>query len=122
MSVNECVGALPERAWFKSSYSSGEGGECVEMAQSAGKVRIRDSKDKAGPVLSIAPAGWAAFVEFAEQAWIKSSYSTGSGGECVEVAQSADMVRIRDSKDKAGPVLSIGPAGWAAFVAFAARG
>ncbi|MEU7488304.1 DUF397 domain-containing protein [Streptomyces sp. NPDC042319] len=65
MSVNECVGALPERAWFKSSYSSGEGGECVEVAQRADKVHVRDSKDKAGPVLSIAPAGWAAFVEFA---------------------------------------------------------
>ncbi|MGI5471878.1 DUF397 domain-containing protein [Streptomyces sp. CA-132043] len=38
------------------------------------------------------------------------------------MAQSADMVRIRDSKDEAGPVLSIAPAGWAAFVEFAARG
>ncbi|WP_052866551.1 DUF397 domain-containing protein [Streptomyces niger] len=118
MSVNECV----EQAWFKSSYSTGSGGECVEVAQSADKVHVRDSKDKAGPMLSIAPAGWTAFVEFAEQAWFKSSYSSGEGGECVEMAQSADKVHVRDSKDKAGPVLSIGPAGWAAFVAFAARG
>ncbi|POX42542.1 DUF397 domain-containing protein [Streptomyces sp. Ru73] len=65
MSVNECAGALPERAWFKSSYSSGEGGECVEVARSRETIHVRDSKDKTGPVLSIAPAGWAAFVEFA---------------------------------------------------------
>ncbi|MFI9028207.1 DUF397 domain-containing protein [Streptomyces sp. NPDC053560] len=57
--------ARRESTWFKSSYSTGSGGECVEVARGAGKVHVRDSKDKAGPMLSIAPAGWAAFVEFA---------------------------------------------------------
>ncbi|GAA0472035.1 MULTISPECIES: DUF397 domain-containing protein [Streptomyces] len=58
----------------------------------------------------------------AESAWFKSSYSGAEGGDCVEMVASAEAIHIRDSKDKAGPVLSIGPAGWAAFVAFAARG
>ncbi|MFJ8751891.1 DUF397 domain-containing protein [Streptomyces sp. NPDC102441] len=57
----------PESAWFKSSYSSGAGGECVEVATSTNSVHVRDSKDKTGPILSIASGGWAAFVEFATQ-------------------------------------------------------
>ncbi|GAA2925911.1 DUF397 domain-containing protein [Streptomyces argenteolus] len=57
-----------------------------------------------------------------ESAWSRSSYSTGSGGECVEVAACPGTVHVRDSKDTAGPVLSVTPGGWAAFVGFAARG
>ncbi|MGH3314412.1 MAG: DUF397 domain-containing protein [Streptomyces sp.] len=67
MNVEAPVQTVPESAWFKSSYSSGEGGECVEVAACLGTVRIRDSKDQAGPVLSVAPARWAAFVGFAAQ-------------------------------------------------------
>ncbi|MDT3723791.1 MULTISPECIES: DUF397 domain-containing protein [Streptomyces] len=54
--------------------------------------------------------------------WIKSSYSTGNGGECVEVAAVPDAVLVRDSKHSAGPVLSLGPKAWAEFVQRAARG
>ncbi|MDT0379888.1 DUF397 domain-containing protein [Streptomyces sp. DSM 42041] len=52
-------------SWFKSSYSAGDGGECIEVAGRHGTVHIRDSKDTTGPVLSLPHAGWAAFVEFA---------------------------------------------------------
>ncbi|WP_434597681.1 DUF397 domain-containing protein [Streptomyces sp. A5-4] len=52
-------------AWFKSSYSSGEGGQCVEIAASTDAVHIRDSKTHAGPVLTVTPAAWAGFVELA---------------------------------------------------------
>ena len=49
--------------------------------------------------------------------WRKSSYSGGSGGECVEVAHGADgAVPVRDSKDPAGPVLVFGPDAWRAFL------
>ncbi|MEU5399895.1 DUF397 domain-containing protein [Streptomyces sp. NPDC005963] len=54
--------------------------------------------------------------------WFKSSHSAGSGGECVEVAACSGTVCVRDSKDATGPVLSLSPEGWAAFVTFAARG
>lgn len=38
--------------------------------------------------------------------WKKSSYSAGSGNDCVEVkVRSADQVAIRDSKDPHGPRL-----------------
>ena len=48
--------------------------------------------------------------------WRKSSYSNGSGGECVEVAHTAEPIRVRDSKDPAGPVLAFSADAWAAFV------
>ncbi|MDY0811860.1 DUF397 domain-containing protein [Kitasatospora purpeofusca] len=55
-----------ELVWFKSSYSSNEGGECVEVADATSAVLVRDSKDKSGPQLTFSPAAWEAFVEFAQ--------------------------------------------------------
>ncbi|MFF2954600.1 DUF397 domain-containing protein [Kitasatospora sp. NPDC057965] len=52
--------------WFKSSYSGGEGGACVEVAEAAESVLVRDSKDKSGPQLAFSPAAWQSFVEFAQ--------------------------------------------------------
>ncbi|MGW7197074.1 DUF397 domain-containing protein [Streptomyces chryseus] len=51
--------------WFKSTYSSGEGGDCVEVAACPGTVHVRDSKVPRGPQLALAPAAFAAFVEAA---------------------------------------------------------
>ncbi|MEW5627266.1 DUF397 domain-containing protein [Streptomyces hydrogenans] len=65
MNVEESVRAVPESAWFKSSYSSGEGGECVEVANAANSTHVRDSKNKAGAVLSFDAEQWATFVAFA---------------------------------------------------------
>ena len=67
MNFEAPVQTVPESAWFKSSYSSGEGGECVEVAARPGTIHIRDSKDKAGPTLRVASGGWTAFVEFTAQ-------------------------------------------------------
>jgi hypothetical protein len=68
--------------WRKSSYSSGTGGECVEVAQ-----------------------------------WRKSSYSSGTGGECVEVADNIPaLVPVRDSKNPEGPALVFPTHAWALFV------
>jgi hypothetical protein len=45
--------------------------------------------------------------------WRKSSYSTSSGGNCVELAETkteadaVDAVAARDSKDPDGPVLLV---------------
>ncbi|TXS13486.1 DUF397 domain-containing protein [Streptomyces sp. adm13(2018)] len=52
-------------AWFKSSYSGGEGGQCVEVATDAGAVHVRDSKDVARPALTVSPDAWAGFVGLA---------------------------------------------------------
>lgn len=65
MDVQATVCTVTRPIWFKSSHSSGSGGECVEVAACPGTVRVRDSKDAAGPVLSLSLKGWAAFVMFA---------------------------------------------------------
>jgi len=49
--------------------------------------------------------------------WIKSSRSSGNGGNCVEVARNLPgVVGVRDSKDPAGPALGFDPAAWRSFV------
>ncbi|AQU67558.1 DUF397 domain-containing protein [Streptomyces niveus] len=49
--------------WRKSSYSNGDGGECVEVADGhPGVVPVRDSKTPTGPVLLITPTAWSDFV------------------------------------------------------------
>jgi hypothetical protein len=46
--------------------------------------------------------------------WRKSSYSGNGGGECVEVGK-ADRVLVRDTQDRAGPVLVFSVATWERF-------
>jgi hypothetical protein len=48
--------------WRKSSRSSGEGGNCVELAVTTGAVFVRDSKNPEGPVLAWAPAALGALL------------------------------------------------------------
>ncbi|PBC76216.1 uncharacterized protein DUF397 [Streptomyces sp. TLI_235] len=49
--------------------------------------------------------------------WRKSTFSGGTGGDCVEVADGFDgLVPVRDSKDPAGPALVFTAAAWQAFV------
>lgn len=47
--------------------------------------------------------------------WRKSSRSDGQGGACVEVAITAEVVGVRDSKDRGGAVLVFSREQWAAF-------
>ncbi|WP_455351059.1 DUF397 domain-containing protein [Streptomyces sp. SYSU K217416] len=49
--------------------------------------------------------------------WRKSSYSGGSGGDCVEVAGNLPhVVPVRDSKAQLGPALVFRAAAWSSFV------
>ncbi|MFC5957957.1 DUF397 domain-containing protein [Streptomyces pratens] len=86
---------LSEARWHKSTYSDGNGGNCVEAAYNfPGAAR-----------------------------WRKSSHSGGSGEECVEVAEGVPgIVPIRDSKVTAGPVLVIGAAAWTEFIGTVTEG
>ncbi|WP_149181022.1 DUF397 domain-containing protein [Streptomyces sp. TRM49041] len=74
--------------WFKSSYSSSSGGNCIEVAFD----------------------------------WRKSSYSSDSGGECVEVAACPQTVHVRDSKNPDGGTFAVTPSAWSAFLTGAATG
>ncbi|MCX5608184.1 MULTISPECIES: DUF397 domain-containing protein [unclassified Streptomyces] len=49
-------------------------------------------------------------------AWQKSSYSGDTGGDCVEVAAQPCLVAVRDSKNPEGPAFTVSPAAFAAFV------
>lgn len=51
--------------WFKSSYSSNDGPECVEVAAAPDAVHVRDSKNAHGPQLVIESAAWGDFVAYA---------------------------------------------------------
>lgn len=48
--------------------------------------------------------------------WIKSSYSGGSNGDCLEVATGFTAVPVRDSKASSGPAVVFSTAGWSSFV------
>jgi hypothetical protein len=53
---------LAGAAWHKSTRSGGNGGDCVEIAANLpGVVAVRDSKDPAGPVLTVSHAAFRAF-------------------------------------------------------------
>jgi hypothetical protein len=54
--------------------------------------------------------------------WRKSSHSQGAGAECVELADLADTVAVRDSKDPSGPRLVFARAQLAAFLTAVSRG
>jgi hypothetical protein len=75
---------LDQAHWRKSSRSSGQGGNCVEVAW-------RKSSCSSGQ-------GGACV----ELAWRKSSRSSGQNGNCVELAH---VGAVRDSKNPAGPIL-----------------
>ena len=73
---------LSTAVWIKSSFSGGDGGDCVEVAT-----------------------------------WRKSSYSGGSGGDCLEVSdEHPGVVPVRDSKNPDGPKLVFRAEAWAAFI------
>lgn len=59
---------LSDAAWRTSSYSGGNGGQCVEVATVNGRQSepdgvclVRDSKDPGGPVLAFGPGQWRLF-------------------------------------------------------------
>ncbi|KUO04094.1 DUF397 domain-containing protein [Streptomyces caeruleatus] len=73
--------------WRKSSYSGDQGGNCVEC------------------------------VPLGALAWRKSSHSSDQGGECIEIAETPHTtIAIRDSKNPAGPIVTLDPAAFTTFV------
>jgi Domain of unknown function (DUF397) len=52
--------------WRKASYSSNNGGDCIEVTATGAvgadlSCLVRDSKDPDGPRLALSPAVWRAF-------------------------------------------------------------
>lgn len=80
---------LSTARWRKSSYSDGDGGNCIEVAH-----------DFPGAVQ-----------------WRKSSFSGTNGGSCIEVADGhPGLVPVRDSKNPHGPAVTFHAPAWSAFI------
>jgi hypothetical protein len=54
-----------DATWRKSSYSGGNGGECVEVGAQAqaSRVLVRDTRDRQGLVLGFSLQTWRQFAE-----------------------------------------------------------
>ncbi|MCN9239370.1 DUF397 domain-containing protein [Streptomyces sp. RY43-2] len=48
--------------WYKSSYSGGSQGDCLEVARGHAVVPVRDSKATTGPAVVFSAHGWTSFV------------------------------------------------------------
>lgn len=48
--------------------------------------------------------------------WFKSSYSGGSGTECVECAHTSESTLVRDSKAPTGPIVAVRSHAWQSFI------
>ncbi|CAM5659598.1 hypothetical protein SFUMM280S_07759 [Streptomyces fumanus] len=121
---------MPTNAeWRKSSYSSDQGGECVEVATPPHRAgaAVRDSKLPTGPVLTLTPRlsppsspgplpegpprGRAAREPMKTDSirtgpqWRRSTYSSDQGGNCVEIAMPPHRVgvAVRDSRTRRAP-------------------
>ncbi|MFI1307043.1 DUF397 domain-containing protein [Streptomyces sioyaensis] len=92
---------LSAATWRKSSYSGGEGGNCLEIAT---WHKSSYSGGSGGNCLEVAT-------------WRKSTHSDGSGGDCLEVSDDhPGIVPVRDSKDPLGPTLAFRAPAWASFI------
>ena len=49
-------------SWRKSSYSSGNGGECVEAGHVPGVILVRDTTNRDGGTLRFTVAAWTGLV------------------------------------------------------------
>jgi Domain of unknown function (DUF397) len=47
--------------WRKSSYSGGQGGNCVEVADHGNRVLVRDTKNSTSTTLRFTPDAWRRF-------------------------------------------------------------
>jgi hypothetical protein len=57
----ECV-EVGSTLWRKSTHSGGSGGACVEAGTAPGMVLVRDTKDNGhGPVLRVSAETWRTF-------------------------------------------------------------
>lgn len=55
---------MNKKVWVKSSYSGGSGGNCLEVSGSQrGRMLVRDTQDRSGPMLSFTVDAWKAFAK-----------------------------------------------------------
>ncbi|MFE9704552.1 DUF397 domain-containing protein [Streptomyces sp. NPDC005930] len=69
MTLKPYASAEPTFAWIKSSYSTDEGPDCVEVATTPDEshVLVRDSKNPTGPRVDLTLSAWATFLPYASE-------------------------------------------------------
>ncbi|MFD3468391.1 DUF397 domain-containing protein [Streptomyces sp. NPDC058682] len=65
MSIKPSGESLSALTWVKSSYSTNDGPNCIEVAHTPGTVLVRDSKRPDDARLAVTPAAWSGFVAHA---------------------------------------------------------
>ncbi|MFD3942204.1 DUF397 domain-containing protein [Streptomyces sp. NPDC058579] len=93
--------------WRKSSYSGADAGDCIECAPVGSAAWRKSSCGGFG--------GFSGFDGF-------DGFGGFDGGECIEVADLAAHVAVRDSKAPEGPAFLATPAAFTAFVTATAGG
>ncbi|MEU0656245.1 DUF397 domain-containing protein [Streptomyces albogriseolus] len=53
--------------WTKSSHSTDEGPDCVEVAATPANILVRDSKIPQGSRLTLTPTAWTSFLPYASR-------------------------------------------------------
>ncbi|MER5766702.1 DUF397 domain-containing protein [Streptomyces sp. NPDC001985] len=102
---------LVQARWFTSTYSNGQGGQCVEVAQLDGARWFTSSysNNQGGQCVEVAQLDGAR--------WFTSTYSNNQGGECVEAARLPDAIAVRDTKlAEAGPAFVFAGPAWTGFL------
>jgi Domain of unknown function (DUF397) len=99
--------------WRRSRHSGSTGGQCVEVAAFGdGLVRIRDSKDPAGPQILISAACWRSCLP-------GLPCLTGPAvpaGDCLCTAFEGDWVLLRRVRQPGSPSLRFTPGEWDVFL------
>ncbi|MFJ9706997.1 DUF397 domain-containing protein [Streptomyces sp. NPDC101234] len=54
--------------------------------------------------------------------WFKSSFSGGSGTECIECTHAGNDTLLRDSKQGDGPIMTVASHAWRSFIESLHRG
>lgn len=98
---------MSDPRFVKSTFSGGNGGDCVEWAHTSAGVYVRDSKDRLGPELGFAAAEWDA---------LTAAVAAGAAHDAVTPA--SDGVRLAGR----GGALTFTHSEWCAFTAAARAG
>lgn len=54
--------SMASETWRTSSYTGSNGGSCVEVADGDARLRVRDTKNRSGHVMTVDTAAWHSFL------------------------------------------------------------
>lgn len=107
--------ATVDRGWRKSSYS-GNGGQCVEVADRDNHLLVRDSKEPEGAKLAFTTASWTAFTAKVKASLADPAADPVGAFSCLEVPLRRVRGRFRPPPVSRRPLASLWcaghPRGW----------